>query len=455
MSWQVLRRGWNTNRVSALSGGSQSIELSTGTDSNPNRKPPLMKTTSSEPVKHSSLYQSGSAVPGKPHAPLQGANSTDTHAAYSPFRKISSVQPVKATPLCQKYHSSPPSHMQTSSAMTTLIPQNKAGFSSITISSRKVSRSDSLPNSYIQSTEPPFPSSSQPIDKGARQVTLQRKATVVKVTEQRVMSSPAPLTSHSSDTVVHRRKATIIKVTEHRESYSSPKAESRTRHPEYRHSYTEGSYNMWSQEKHSQPTAAPSHHHLDPTNSLHPAVVPNTSLNPEKKDGTRHRSTLSLFVSNPPARAAPTPSEVSPNAVGQRSERPHRPLSWYGNVFGHTEPSNEKVTQPVARKWSFGHPQETSINPVNSDSFISSGTAGKKVGQLATDNLKPNTADAEEPERRASPCLTLITAPGRFSPSYSDSIPVRTQAPAVSDLHFQRMTVSKYTLPLSHLCVLA
>lgn len=456
VGWQALRRGWNTNRVSAFPGGSQSNELPTGTGSDPYRKSSLLKTTSVDPLKRT-------ADPCKPQTPPQG---TDTFKSHTPLHRTGSVQPIRAiAPLCS---SSQPSHIQTNSALTTLIPQNKAGFSSITISSRKVSRSASLPGSNTSESPSP-PVAHQSMDEvNSRQVMVQRKATIVKVTEQRTMSSPSttragtPTSSQALDTVVHRRKATIIKVTEHRESYSPAKAGAGTRHPEYRHSYTEGVYkenSMWSQGQHSQHNAAPSYHHLDPTKRPNSNTPTSDS---EKNGGTLHRSTLSLFVSNPPAiAAAPAPSEVSPKAVGQRSDRPSRPLSCYGNMFGHTEPSKENVTQPTARKWSFGLPQETNINPVNSDSsFISRRAAVKEAGQLVADALKPNGGQKERlpPEntvRRASPCLTLIKAPGRFLCPTPDSLLVSTQAPFVSDLHFQRMAMSKYTPPLCHLCVLA
>ncbi len=213
-------------------------------------------------------------------------------------------------------------------------------------------------------------------------------------------------------------------MTEHRESYSPAKAGSRTRHPEHRHSYTEGVYkenSLWSQGNISQHNAAPSYQLQDSTKRPVSAVAPNKpSSDAEKNGGTLHRSTLSLFVSTPPAIEAPAPSEVSLRAVGRRSDRPPRPLSCYGNMFGHTEPSKENVTQPAARKWSFGLPQETDLNPANSSSsFRSPQTAEKEAGQLVADTLEPNGGQKErtEPqnaERRASPCLTLIKAPGRF-----------------------------------------
>lgn len=422
-SWQVLRRGWNTNRVSALPGGSQSIQLPTGTSSDPDRKSTLMKTTSLEPLKHASLHQTASAEPWRPDTLLQGANSTGTYKSHTPFNRTTSVQPMRATtPLCRTNHSSQPSHIQTSSAVTTLVPQNKAGFSSITISSRKVSRSASLPGSSSSSSEATSSlPAHQPMDPDISQVTVQREATIVKVKEQRVMSGPAvtakretPPSSHGADTVVHRRKATIIKVTEHRESYSLAKKECGAKHPEYRHSYTEGLYKDNSTWSH---IAEPLYHHLDYRERPNHAITPNTSTSePEKNGATLHRSTMSLFLSNSPVnRPAPTPLEVSPKAVGQRSDRLHRPLSWYGNVFGHTEPRKENVTQAAARNQSFILPRVSGINSVNSDSsFISPGKAVKDVGQLVANNFELYRDNAENSELRASPSLTLIKAPGIF-----------------------------------------
>ncbi|TKS89773.1 hypothetical protein D9C73_023901 [Collichthys lucidus] len=453
--WQALRRGWNTNRVSSFPGGSQSNESSTGTGSDLNRKSPLMKTTSTEPLKRT-LHRTTSADPCKPHTPFQGTNSTETYKSYTPLYRTSSVQPVRATaPLSQ------------SSAVTTIIPQNKASFSSITISSRKVCRSASLPGSDTshssQSSQSPSPTppNNESMDPNPRQVTVQRKATIVKVTEQCMMASSAPSTertppvSHDLDAVVHRRKATIIKVTEHRESYSPAKVESGIRNPEYRHSYTEGVYkenSMWSQGNHSEHNAAPSYHHLDSTKRPNSAAVPNKSTSDaERNGGTLHRSTLSLFMSTPPAIASPAPSEVPLRALGRRSDTPHRPLSCYGNVFGHTEPSKEKVTQPAARKWSFGLPQETNINPVNSDSsFISPQTAVKETGQLVGGTSEPNGHEKERllpenAERRVSPCLTLIKAPDPHSRQSPEEVLALNAAAIIANIKLQRQLSKKKT----------
>lgn len=394
--------------MSGFPGGGKPDDPPAGTRSDPIRKPPLIKTT--EPLKHSPLCRTTSADPCRTNSLLEGTNTTCK--PHTPLQRTSSVQPVKATaPLCVANNRAQPSHIQTSSAAATLVPRNKAGFSSITISSRKVSRSASLPGSSRSSESPSPPLDHQPMDPSSRQVMVERKATIVKVTEKRVVSSPGPSRrrtgtppdNHALDTVVHRRKATIIKVTEHSESYRP-----RSRNPAYRHSYTEGAFNdTWSH------NAEPSDHLLD----RGPSSAVNAS-EPER-NGTLHRSTLSLFVSNPPAIAAPSSSEVPPKGVGQRSVRPHRPLSCYGSVTGNAEPSKENATQPAARKWSLGLPQETNNNPANSNSsFISPGKAVKEAGQPVADSLKSDEKEIlpapEDAMRRASSPLTLIKAPGRF-----------------------------------------
>lgn len=430
VSWQALRRGWNTNRAASVPRGSQFSELSTETSTDPNRKSPLVKTTSPEPLEHT-LHQATSVDLHKTHTPLQGTNKAETDKSCTPLQRASSVQPLKATaPLCTLNSSSQPSHIQSSSAVTTIIPQNKAGFSSITISSRKVSRSDSVssldamkPPSQSGDLPSPPPAHNQTMDPNSRQVTVQRKATIVKVTEQRMMSNPSQSTASAGasssptqtmDTVVRRRKATIIKVIERRESYSPAKAgsESGKRHPEHRHSYIDGMYketNTWSQE--SQPS-----YHWDSTKRPTTTIEPSKSFSEaEKNNGALHRSTLSLFLSSRPAIAASAPAEVSLRSAGRRSDRPQ---SCYGSMCGYSVPSS--VAQVVARKQSFDLPQETSINPVNSArGFTDPPAAVKQASQLVANTLETNGCEKERQvpenaERRMSPSITLIKAPGRF-----------------------------------------
>lgn len=388
VGWQALRRGWNSNRAPTFQEGGRSNPIQVS----PNRDSPVQR----RPL-------------------LQGENGGGVGSG------LSRTQPLRAKlPLGQ---TESPSHIQTSSAIATLIPQNRAGFSSITISSRKVSRSASLPGSTLpgQSPSSPTPAADQPMDPNTRQLTLKRQATIVKVTEQRtVVSSPSASpdpgprtgtegssgsvsTHQAPDTVVRRRQATIIKVTERRQSFN-PAVTAGGRKPEYRHSYAggghQGDYTL--HHTSTQPT---------PDRGLTSAVAPSHT------DGM-HRSTLSLTLSGhapgtatsaltpaavatavatplssafPMTPSASTTSTMALNPLMRptRSARSARPQSCYGNV---SEPSKDLVmaAPPAARKLSFGE-------------------GGDLMGPL---------------ERRASPSLTLIKAPGMCPFFYSATLPV-------------------------------
>ncbi|XP_056286693.1 (E2-independent) E3 ubiquitin-conjugating enzyme FATS [Pseudoliparis swirei] len=290
------------------------------------------------------------------------------------------------------------------------------------------------------------------MEPNSRMATVQRKATIVKVTEQRMVSSPSlstrkvvpPPDSRALDTVVHRRKATIIKVTEHRESYSP-------RHPVYRHSYTEGAdqhNSTWGQGQHSRLSAAPSRHHLDSTQRPNSAGATHTStLDPVGKNDTWHTSTLSLVMSGQPAIADPTPSEVS----RQTLDPPRRPLSCSGNMFGHTDPSRETVTQPAARKLSFGLPQGADINPTNSNrSLVSRQTAGNEAGQPVGGPLWPNGGQWErlppqKAPRRSSSCLTLIKTPDPNLDLSEEEVLALNAAAIIANIKLQRQVSKKKT----------
>lgn len=386
VGWQALRRGWNSNRAPTFPEGGRPDPLQVS----PHR-----------------------GSPAQQRLPLQGENGGGGGGGWP------RTQPLRATAPLGTTESPSSSHIQTNSAVTTLIPQNRAGFSSITISSRKVSRSASLPGSAHpgQSQSPPPPAADQPMDPNSRQLMLKRQATIVKVTEQRTVlsgpgSDPDPgagpegssgslLANQAPDTVVRRRQATIIKVTERRQSFT-PAATAGGRKPENRHSYAgsghQGDYMLYH-------------------TSTHPS--PDRALTPGKASShtdSVHRSTLSLTfsghatgtatvapppaaaVSPPPATAVALPTATAATAATTApspfplmrptsSGRSVRPQSCYGNV---SEPSKELVTAapPAARKWSFGE-------------------GGDPMGLL---------------ERRASPSLTLIKAPGRFPVFHSATL---------------------------------
>ncbi|XP_054898449.1 (E2-independent) E3 ubiquitin-conjugating enzyme FATS [Poeciliopsis prolifica] len=456
-SWNALRTGWRPNRASGPSGGSHSNELTRGFELEPQKKSFLMTKTITEPTKHSPLHCTASADPTGHHSLLQGSNTTNTQRHHTALQRTSSIQPLKATVFYGTNNSSESSHIQTSSAATTLIPQNKAGISSITISSRKVSRSASLPGSRSRKSHSPLPPECEPMDPNSQQVRMKRKATIVKVTEQRVISSSAPDSSqpgtvpsgNALDTVVRRRKATIIKVTEHKESYSPGKIT--PRNPEYRHSYTEGLYenkSTPSQESHLENSKVSAYH----LNSSPSATVPSTFPSDGQKNETLHRSTLNLFLSNPPAIASP-PLEPRPRAAGQRSERPQRPQSCYDSLTEHSKQSKEGVSQSPDWKQSSGRPQDTSINHVNFDRlFTSSGKAAKEAGRpMAADTLTPNRNEKErlpltvDATRRASPSLTLIKAPDPDSHQSQEEVLALNAAAIIANIKLQRQLSKKKT----------
>lgn len=433
VSWQALRRGWNTNRGAAVPGGSQSSQASTAT----NAKFPLMKTNSPERLERAP-HPATSTDPCKAHTQVQGTNTVRTHRSSTQ----STIQPVRATtPVYRSSSSLELSHTQTSSAETTITPQNKAGFSSITISSRKVSRSESFSGFHASRPSPSPPAAqNQAMDPNSGHFTVQRKATIVKVTEQRVTSSPEQSSEHTRtppahqdvDTLVHRRKATIIKVTEHRESYGGSKVapECRTKHPDYRHSFT-GEHSTRRGESQPLHNAAPSYQ-LESTKRSNTAAEPN-KFTSDKGGGTLHRSTLSLIFNSPPAVAAPTPTEPTLRATGRSSGPSQRPASCYGNVCGYTEPRN--ALQPTARRRSFELSQETNMAPVHPSSrLISPPAEAKEAGQLVANTLEPSGGDKERlqrdtAERRMSPSLTLIKGPGRTRCPPSATLPVSRRSP--------------------------
>ncbi|XP_047232385.1 (E2-independent) E3 ubiquitin-conjugating enzyme FATS isoform X2 [Girardinichthys multiradiatus] len=455
VGWHALRTGWKPKRTSGPPGSNNSNELGKQTDLEPNEKPYLLTTTSTVHVKH----LTASADPSGDRSLLRGANTTNIQKPHTPLQRTSSVQPLKAT-VFYGTNTLESSHVQTSSTATTLIPQNKAGFSSITISSRKVSRSASFPGSRTNKSPSPPPADLQPMDPNSRQVRVQRKATIVKVTEQRVISSSASSTSrlgtppsgNDLDTVVHRRKAAIIKVTEQKESYSPGKITHRN--PEYRHSYTEGLYknnSTLSQENQLENTTFPAYHL---NSSPGTATDPNTFSSNIKKN-TLHRSTLNLFLRDPPAIASP-PLEPPPRADGQRFKRPQRPLSCYGSLSGDSKQSKESVA-PLSN-WkleSSGLPRDTPINYLDFNRlFISSGKTAKEAGQpMATDRLTPNRDEKErlplsvDGTRRASPSLTLIKAPDPDSHQSQEEVLALNAAAIIANIKLQRQLSKKEKTP--------
>lgn len=214
-----------------------------------------------------------------------------------------------------------------------------SSISSITITSRKVTHTSSLPNSRHLS---PMTMNDLGVE--------QRKALVVKVTEQRTKSisgQPVALTpgcnhEESDHGVVLRRKATIVKMTEQREHFNRGKPN--TAH--YRHSYTEGL-----KTNESQFNPSPLNQTL--TVSLEPGG---------NQWRSQHRSSLSLYLNNP----NDSSTEVETNTKKHKPLR--RPLSCDASLFNHTELGANAVTDPAFHNKSSPVPQKTNIDLVSSSS---------------------------------------------------------------------------------------
>ncbi|XP_077358805.1 (E2-independent) E3 ubiquitin-conjugating enzyme FATS [Festucalex cinctus] len=177
--WKALRRGWNSNRLSGTRGSRPSTEI----PSEPHQEI-VRRTKIEEPLRRTFTEY------GQPNRSSPDSNREPTRLEESLLRSPPATSKVSGP--SRRTSGLQPSRIQTTSAATTLIPRTKVGFSSITISSRKVERSASLG------------AANDPMDP--------RKATIVKVTEQRTSVRSAP--------VIVPRKAAIIKVTEHKERYS-------------------------------------------------------------------------------------------------------------------------------------------------------------------------------------------------------------------------------------------
>ncbi|XP_062331488.1 (E2-independent) E3 ubiquitin-conjugating enzyme FATS isoform X2 [Osmerus eperlanus] len=450
LSWQALRRGWTINRTSPISGGTQPNDHYSRTEPESNSKRPLHRTTSGEPC--------GTTAP--------------TH------RAVSLLNPHTL------------SHTQTPSAGTALVPKSTS-FSSITISSRKVTRTSSLPGSSRPSSpgeQPSFHSSSSrprapvPSEPLSPDHTTLRQASIVKVAEHRMnpcspvvlLNGPqGPRTSvscepqrgHSCEVVVRRRKATIIKVTEHRESYSAGQGGLGSRQAEYRHSYTEGVYrenSLWQQGSLESPdhNETPFYKHLEHSpESTNSSSSPNraTTVYPREPESgsTLHRSTLCLYVSG-----SSTNNTSTEKVNRERSVKARRPVSCYAGMFGHSEPSPEMIgTQAPPRKWSVELPGEMHIDSVKDTAIgldthaafgfpISAGTAfsntGHPVAETATAPQQQQKLQAEV--RSQPPPLTLIQAPEPRSQQSPEHIIALNAAAVIANIKLQRQ-LSKKTTP--------
>lgn len=254
-----------------------------------------------------------------------------------------------------------------------------SSISSITITSRKVTHTSSLPNS----------AHSNPINDLAVE---RRKALVVKVTEQRTKSGPIALSPDCSHeefdhSVVLRRKATIVKMTEQREHFNREKPN--TAH--YRHSYTEGLK----------------------TNEVSPSPL-NRALTVSLEPGgnqwrSQHRSSLSLHLNNPNDGSTEVETDT-------RMHKPlRRPLSCDASLFNCTELGANAVTDPAFHNKSSPVPQKTNIDLVSSSSSEARGrsTSSGEDGSSRKEGFEWDRThrEHEEPISEIKP-LTLLKVAG-------------------------------------------
>lgn len=242
-----------------------------------------------------------------------------------------------------------------------------SSISSITITSRKVTHTNSRPLS---------PATNDIADG-------RRKALVVKVTEQRTKStSSLPIASTSGSVheemvhgVVLRRKATIVKMTEQRERFSPA---------QYRHSYTEGLHNESK---------------VNPSPLNQPLTI---SLEPGGNQWrSQHRTSLSLYLNNP------NDSSTAGESDSKTYKPPRRPLSCDASLFNRTELGSNAVTHPAFHNKSSPVPQKTNIDLVSS----SSSEARRRWASGGEDGSARKEWDREEPISGIKP-LTLLKAAG-------------------------------------------
>ncbi|XP_028826258.1 (E2-independent) E3 ubiquitin-conjugating enzyme FATS isoform X2 [Denticeps clupeoides] len=253
--------------------------------------------------------------------------------------------------------------------------QTRTGFSSISITSRKVTRSSSLTGSDNLSEPPRVRNTSG--DMNASVVSLRRKAIMIKMTEHKVTTSSSstgqgegslngPQTVIDAtvknmpqmETVTLRKKTTVVKVTEQEQNYKHfqepghVKAQVRSK---FRHSYSEGV-----QPNISNPYPSP----------LAPPDKPNTTPHftrsvsmqyeePPRNVPKLHRSTLCLYISP----SSPKDSTADDKAPLQC----RRPVSCDVSALVLQQPDFDTLSNPLPSKLEKkGFPQMINIDTVRS-----------------------------------------------------------------------------------------
>ncbi|KAG7462998.1 hypothetical protein MATL_G00190670 [Megalops atlanticus] len=228
-------------------------------------------------------------------------------------------------------------------------PTMKAGFSSITITARRVSQAP---------REGPGPDPAVQVDGHVTQPAGTHPSPAQSATPTSSPQDHAP--------VMRRRKATIIKVTEYRQTRCSGDKVAMTRPPEFRHSYSEGEgkadalSQFWIQDGLDQVGSSPrrsvhSYAHPEvPSGSMNSVLYLDKSLSvsllePESSREV-HRSTLSLYLGGPSPTEGPAESRKR-----DESDRPSRPRSCAG-VFGDPDPGRAGTAGPALKQWCLSLP---------------------------------------------------------------------------------------------------
>ncbi|KAL2078558.1 hypothetical protein ACEWY4_026243 [Coilia grayii] len=291
--------------------------------------------------------------------------------------------------------------------------KTNTGFSSITITSRKVlTRSASLPESgALSDLERPRPASpedqpsmSRAVAGGLTPSVSRRRAVVVKMTESRVTttttSNPTaqttrthngpesalstttaePRDTYGADPVVLRRKAAIVKVTEERGSFRiSPvpgQHQSEARRSDVRYSFTEG--------------LRPSHYTAEPQTALSEGGTA-----AEKSIPKLHRSTLSLHLSTQPLTTDPAGDRFTD--ASSCTGRHRRPASFHAGMWSHSQPALDSFSNLLPLGPSPGVPQTTAVEPAQID--LSKAVSPPSLGPVCGDAKHPevrNLGQAQE-----------------------------------------------------------
>ncbi|XP_036403077.1 (E2-independent) E3 ubiquitin-conjugating enzyme FATS-like [Megalops cyprinoides] len=268
------------------------------------------------------------------------------------FRTVSFPEPINAGAL------------DTPTADIKTPPTMKAGFSSITITARRVPQAP---------REGPVPDPAAQVDGHVTQPAGTQPSPAQDATPTSSPQDHAP--------VVRRRKATIIKVTEYQQTRCSGDKVAMVRPPEFRHSYSEGEgkgdalSQFWIQGGLDQVGSSPrrsvrSCAHLEvPSGSMNSVLYLDKSLSvsllePESSREV-HRSTLSLYLGG----SSPTEGPAESRKRGE-SERPRRPRSCAG-VFGDPDPGRGATTGPALKQWCLSLPVKSNqVHTSNSTSSL-------------------------------------------------------------------------------------